>query len=79
MLILKGNADPLNHPTTIMSETFNYLLIPADPTIPIQTFTASKSGGLSDDELQKAAKQYFYERSDKKARQGEIDECCELY
>lgn len=54
-----------------MSGTFTYLLIPADTNLPIQTLTASKAGGLSDDALQKEAKQYFFERSDKKAMQGE--------
>ena len=58
-----------------MSSTFTYLLIPADTSLPVQKLTASKAGGLSDDELQKEAKQYFFERSDKKAMQGELLMC----
>ncbi|KAL7506060.1 hypothetical protein ACHAXN_006039 [Cyclotella atomus] len=57
-----------------MSGTFTYLLIPADTNLPIQTLTASKAGGLSDDALQKEAKQYFFERSDKKAMQEAIEQ-----
>ena len=55
-----------------MSGTFSYVLIPADASLPIQSLSASKSGGLSDDALQKKAKQYFFERSDKKAMQGQF-------
>ena len=54
------------------SGTFSYVLIPADPSLPVQKLTASKSGGLTDDALQKNAKRYFFERSDKKAMQGEF-------
>jgi len=56
---------------SMSDDTFRYLLIPADVSLPIQTLTGSKSGGLGNDELQREAKKYFYERSDKKARQGE--------
>lgn len=55
-----------------MSGSFSYVLIPADPSLPIEQRTASKSGGLSDDALQKEAKRYFYDRSDKKAMQGKF-------
>jgi hypothetical protein len=59
--------------------SFSYVLIPADPSLPIQTLTASKSGGLSDDALQKEAKRYFFERSDKQAMQGELFSFINLY
>ncbi|KAL3789616.1 hypothetical protein HJC23_003165 [Cyclotella cryptica] len=59
---------------TMSGDTFRYLLIPADVSLPIQTLTASKCGGLGDDELQKEAKKYFYERSDKEARQAALDQ-----
>jgi hypothetical protein len=41
---------------------FKYVLIPAGESEPIQTLTASKAGGLSDDELAKNAKNYFFEQ-----------------
>jgi hypothetical protein len=46
------------HFTNKMS--FKFILIPADNSKPIQTLTASKDGGLSDDALSKYAKDYFY-------------------
>ena len=73
-----AHLPPLTSPSitlSTMSSTFTYLLIPADTSLPVQKLTASKAGGLSDDELQKEAKQYFFERSDKKAMQGELLMC----
>jgi len=40
--------------------SFNYILIPADDTKPIQSLSASKDGGLSNDALSNYAKDYFY-------------------
>jgi hypothetical protein len=45
------------------NDLFKYLLIPADPSVAIETKTADKAGGLEDDELAKSAKNYFFERS----------------
>ena len=43
--------------------SFKYVLIPAVESEPIQSFEASKAGGLTDDALSKNAKQYFFEQS----------------
>ena len=43
--------------------TFKYVFIPADSSVPVDSKTASASGGLSNDELVKTAKQYFFEQS----------------
>ena len=43
--------------------TFQYVFIPADSSAPIESKTASAAGGLSNDELVKTAKQYFFEQS----------------
>ncbi|KAI2489431.1 hypothetical protein MHU86_25163 [Fragilaria crotonensis] len=43
--------------------TFKYVFIPADSSVPVESKTASASGGLSNDELVKTAKQYFFEQS----------------
>lgn len=42
---------------------FKYVLIPAIESEPISALEASKSGGLTADELSKNAKQYFFEKS----------------
>ena len=46
-----------------MSKTFQYVFIPADSSAPVKTRTGDTSGGLTDDELVKNAKQYFFEQS----------------
>ncbi|GAX27712.1 hypothetical protein FisN_13Hh191 [Fistulifera solaris] len=45
------------------SETFEYVRIPANDASPIVSLRADTKGGLTDDELVKQAKQYFYEHS----------------
>lgn len=45
------------------SNTFQYVRIPADDASPIVSLRADTKGGLTDDELVKQAKQYFYEHS----------------
>ena len=41
------------------SETFTYVIIPADTSQPIQEKESNTSGGLLNDELQQNAKEYF--------------------
>jgi hypothetical protein len=45
------------------NSNFKYVLIPAIESEPISACMASKSGGLTNDELSKNAKQYFFEKS----------------
>jgi len=51
-----------------LSGTFQYVLIPADESKPIEILTANKAGGLSDDALVQSAKQYFHELTGAKER-----------
>ena len=44
-------------------KNFKYVLVPAIESEPISVLEASKSGGLTNDELSKNAKQYFFEKS----------------
>ncbi|OEU23561.1 hypothetical protein FRACYDRAFT_223813 [Fragilariopsis cylindrus CCMP1102] len=44
-------------------KNFKYVLVPAIDSEPISVLEASKSGGLTNDELSKNAKQYFFEKS----------------
>ncbi|GMI41544.1 hypothetical protein TrCOL_g6502 [Triparma columacea] len=41
------------------SSDFKYVKIPSDPNLPIEQLSASKAGGLQNDEMIKLAKQYF--------------------
>jgi hypothetical protein len=50
----------MSSPTT---KTFQYVLIPADSSRPVEARVGDTSGGLTDDELVKNAKAYFYEQS----------------
>ncbi len=52
---------------------FKYVFIPAEDSEPVSTREASKEGGLSDDALSKAAKEYFFEQSGGAARAKMLD------
>ena len=52
---------------------FQYVLIPADNSLPIQQLESSKEGGLSDDYLSKEAKKYFFEKSGGAERASMLD------
>jgi hypothetical protein len=51
-----------------LTGTFQYVRIPANEQEPTEVLTADKSGGLSNDALVLAAKQYFFEHSGGNAR-----------
>mmetsp|Transcript_26100 Transcript_26100/g.39495 ORF Transcript_26100/g.39495 Transcript_26100/m.39495 type:complete len:322 (+) Transcript_26100:25-990(+) len=46
-----------------MPNKFQYVLIPADSSLPVECKTGDGSGGLSNDELVKSAKDYFFAQS----------------
>ena len=48
--------------------SFQFLLIPADTTRPLEPQTADKAGGLTDDALVKHAKEYFHQLTGAKQR-----------
>mmetsp|Transcript_61344 Transcript_61344/g.72861 ORF Transcript_61344/g.72861 Transcript_61344/m.72861 type:complete len:329 (-) Transcript_61344:115-1101(-) len=54
------------------SSSFKYVLIPAENSSRIITKEGDKSGGLSEDHLQKDAKEYFWNQSGRRAS-GEIN------
>jgi hypothetical protein len=56
-----------------MSETFQYVLIPADNAKAIESRSASTEGGLTDDALLKVAKEYFHELTGAKARAEQLE------
>lgn len=55
------------------SNNFTYVFIPANDSKPIEAIVGDKSGGLSDDCLNKEAKQYFFTNSDKGARAAALE------
>jgi hypothetical protein len=53
---------------------FKYVFIPANDSKPIELREGDKSGGLSDDELSKTAKRYFFQNSDKGTRAAALND-----
>ena len=47
----------------MIKNTFQYIFIPADSSLPVESRAGNTSGGLSNDELVQTAKQYFFEQS----------------
>ena len=56
-----------------LSGPFQYVFIPADNALPLEERTADKKGGLSDDELIIAAKNYFYQQTGGPERAAALD------
>jgi hypothetical protein len=63
--------------TTINSNNFTFVLIPADESKPIVELQASKDGGLSDDALIQHAKSYFHDLTGANARAAVLEQAGE--